>query len=464
MSASFKPLPRNVSRTLLQVFLAWKSLLILIAAFTPGPGYDTSAFILYDSHASRHVRFHTLSRVNRLSLNLFRWDALYFVKAAQRGYVHEQEWAFSWTYTRVLSFVAHLLTGNAEPSLRLYIWTSIVISNLCHFVSVLALYQLLKTTLSHNQPGKIPLVAAILHIMSPAGMFLCAPYTEAPFSALSMLGILCYVLARESGSSVDGWSARQDLCILASGILLAVATMIRGNGLLNGLVFLYDVLCFLPRLSTLRLSMGEFRRILATSVAGVLIAFGYFSPQWLAYKEYCVTLAPSAGRRPWCNATIPSIYSWVQSNYWNVGFLRYWTFSNLPLFLLAAPTLWLLFQSSTTILYDLTRSIAAKSGSSKEGRSSWTNSPGTGICKLPQLALPQLALAVLAATNFHVQIVSRLASGYPIWYLVVAKWAIDRRSSQGPAKQEVLSQWVIRWMIMYSVIQGILFANFLPPA
>lgn len=72
-------------------------------------------------------------------------------------------------------------------------------------------------------------------------------------------------------------------------------------------------------------------------------------------------------------------------------------------------------------------------------------------------------LALAAATSFHVQIVNRIASGYPLWYLTVAAWLENRQ----PGIQTVISdrgQWAVRAMVMYSMIQGMLFANFLPPA
>jgi phosphatidylinositol glycan class V len=36
---------------------------------------------------------------------LTRWDAIYFFKAAHRGYLFEQEWAFGWGFTRVIAIV-----------------------------------------------------------------------------------------------------------------------------------------------------------------------------------------------------------------------------------------------------------------------------------------------------------------------------------------------------------------------
>jgi phosphatidylinositol glycan class V len=95
---------RGCYRRLAVIFLIWKAVLFTLAAVCPGPGYDTSALILLDPSVARHENFADLTRHERLTLNLFRWDALYSVKAAERGKVHEQEWAFSWTYARLLSF------------------------------------------------------------------------------------------------------------------------------------------------------------------------------------------------------------------------------------------------------------------------------------------------------------------------------------------------------------------------
>lgn len=68
------------------------------------------------------------------------------------------------------------------------------------------------------------------------------------------------------------------------------------------------------------------------------------------------------------------------------------------------------------------------------------------------LALPQLLLAILAFSTYHVQIISRIASGYPYWYIWMA---MQKGSSVKTA---------VRWMVLYALIQGGLYASFLPPA
>lgn len=71
------------------------------------------------------------------------------------------------------------------------------------------------------------------------------------------------------------------------------------------------------------------------------------------------------------------------------------------------------------------------------------------------LALPQLVLAVLALTSYHVQIITRISSGYPLWYIWLAFKLQDR-----PRRASL----VIRWMVIYALIQAGLYACFLPPA
>ena len=75
---------------------------------------------------------------------------------------------------------------------------------------------------------------------------------------------------------------------------------------------------------------------------------------------------------------------------------------------------------------------------------------------LRNLAVQQLLLALLTMTTAHVQIVTRISSAFPVWLWYAAV----------PAKESdsVLFGNLVRFMVIYSVIQGGLFASFLPPA
>jgi hypothetical protein len=48
----------------------------------------------------------TASKGATLAQKLVRWDAIYFVPIASRGYRYEQEWAFGWGLTRLIAFLA----------------------------------------------------------------------------------------------------------------------------------------------------------------------------------------------------------------------------------------------------------------------------------------------------------------------------------------------------------------------
>lgn len=83
---------------------------------------------------------------------------------------------------------------------------------------------------------------------------------------------------------------------------------------------------------------------------------------------------------------------------------------------------------------------------------------------LRRLAVPQALLAVMALLSYHVQIITRLSSAYPLWYM----WLISnieisgRKGTINPYSAE--AKVIVRWMIIYAMVQGALFASFLPPA
>lgn len=219
------------------------------------------------------------------------------------------------SYPPWLTYEFPVLTGFENNPLKYYVWSGILTSVLCHLVSVLVLYFLARTLLGARCKDKIPFIASVLHIISPAGVFLAAPYSESLFSALNFAGMLSYALARRVQFVSRGGAVAADLGILASGVLFAVATLVRSNGLLSGLIFLYDAVKFVPQILTLQFRLQDLRRLFITCVAGLITACGYIIPQLQAYEQYCGAGRAASGR-PWCSTLIPSIYTWVQDHYW----------------------------------------------------------------------------------------------------------------------------------------------------
>ncbi|KAK2882626.1 hypothetical protein FQN49_000165 [Arthroderma sp. PD_2] len=314
--------------TLTKCFCLWKTVLLLIVLASPGPGYDTSTALLLSSEEDHVRNSGTVAwLVSHVAHRLARWDSIYFLKGAQRGYVFEQEWAFG--YGRLLSF----LLPESLKSLQNLAVVGVALSHLSHYLSVVVLYKLSKATFKGDaqKSNALPFLASALHIISPAGAFLSAPYGEAPFSFLNFLGY--YVFITALNDERQGSLYLRDAKFLSAGALFAAATMVRSNGLLSGLLFVYDAVFGLHQVTTKGLSWHILRRLAMVGVGGSLILTGIVGPQYVAYKEFCLAEVP----RPWCNRLLPSIYTWVQTYYWNVGFLNYWTFSNLPLFCIAAP-------------------------------------------------------------------------------------------------------------------------------
>src|ERR1700753_414399 len=94
-------------KLLVALFAFWKALLLIIVYLNPSDGYDSSTQIFFLPESSGHqpvARHPTYANVStsRIASRLSRWDAIYFAAAAHRGYVHEQEWAFSWGFTTLL--------------------------------------------------------------------------------------------------------------------------------------------------------------------------------------------------------------------------------------------------------------------------------------------------------------------------------------------------------------------------
>jgi phosphatidylinositol glycan class V len=93
----------------------------------------------------------------------------------------------------------------------------------------------------------------------------------------------------------------------------------------------------------------------------LVLALGPFAAfQWYAYTTFChlsrdeIELAPAvvrfgekeglvmpgaANKSEWCAEDLPLSYSYVQSHYWKIGFLKYWEMKQVPQFGLAAPVI-----------------------------------------------------------------------------------------------------------------------------
>ena len=94
-------------RTLLAIFGLWKTLLLCIAVCSPGPGYDSSTSLLW-LPGPNGLPSRAGSSTGGLPWmgRLVRWDAIYFIKIAERGYRFEQEWAFGAGFANAVALIS----------------------------------------------------------------------------------------------------------------------------------------------------------------------------------------------------------------------------------------------------------------------------------------------------------------------------------------------------------------------
>lgn len=185
------------------------------------------------------------------------------------------------------------------------------------------------------------------------------------------------------------------------------------------------------------------------------------------YALFCASAAPNtAGRPGWCDRGLfPSIYAHVQRAYWNVGFLRYWTVSNIPNFILALPILLNVYAFCAFYLSHLRRTyplllvrrliwrLETVRSTSKRAES---DPPSLFLAPslLPHV-LHALAITLLLTLNAHVQIALRVLPSLPLVYWAAARLLIER-PWWGRA-------W-ITWSVVWGAVSCVLWAVFLPPA
>ena len=247
-----------------------------------------------------------------------RWDAIHMLAIAKHGYLFENQFAFFPLLPMVSRYLAIGLSEycglkwiiSMEPLMALI---GIVFTNSCHYFATVILYKL---TLMLFKSRKLARITSLLFIFNAASIQLSSLYTEAPFAFFSFAGIDAFY--------------KNDF--LLASLFWALASATRSNGIVLIGFFFYDLLrAFVfgnRKLSSLIIKL--FKTIIYSSISiSTFLGFQYY-----AYSIYCLIDNPT---RPWCKSKIPNIYSFVQKEYWNVGWFNYYTVNNIPNFLFALP-------------------------------------------------------------------------------------------------------------------------------
>ncbi|XP_005191261.2 GPI mannosyltransferase 2 [Musca domestica] len=394
-----------------------------------------------------------LDKTITFALNGFRhWDAEYFLHIAEYGYTYENTLAFYPLYPMLVksgAYGVHFLLGNFMNlrSCCLLVGVVLNVALFCKAANILyALTQRIFNDL--NKSWNV----ALLFCFNPASIFFTAAYSETVFCLLSL-----YVMLECSCQ----------IRVVRAAMALALNVAARSNGLVNlGFPIYFIVRKFiLKQSSLLRAAM----KVLCCLVLS-LLPLTFFN--FYAFRQFCAVDKPSnhsevildyarerkyvlSGYRygeqsPWCDDNFPFPYSYIQSHYWHVGFLKYYQWKQLPNFMLASPILLFMLWHCIKYLYNFLANLLPKY-------------PLFYLVKeyktLPYI-IHAFALTVFCVFFVHIQISTRLlCSATPCVY-----WFASDYMPKSLEKFELRSKagLIFLWFASYVLVGTIMFSNNLP--
>jgi GPI mannosyltransferase 2 len=418
-----------------------------------------SDWLVEDYDTSAH-RIKSAGPIGTLLGGLGVWDGVYFQRIASHGYEYEQVHAFfpllSWT----MRYFSLIVCGGEDSDFdngacrgsslvrcdELRLLVGVLVSNLFFVLSARELYRLGSAVFGEQMRQKstrnVAYVGALLYCVTPAGVFMSAVYTESLFAYFSLLA-LRFVAQRRC------W---------AGAAAIAVAGFARSNAMTLAVFLVADRL---RRTGWPRLDARVLALYAATALQCVLAIAPFVANQAYAWSLYCGGGGGDA-RRPWCDNMPPSVYAFVQSEYWGNGFLRYWQLRQLPNFALATPMIGVALFAAARYA----RVALASSSLRAAWHIEWLPLIGSGGGKsstamdaldrchalLPYVAYWAL-MALINALFMHVQIATRFLCAMPALY-----WHAAAASLHSNAVRRV----VLAYFIVYTLAGSILFPNFYP--
>lgn len=461
----------------------WSRLIILLIQFVGNhliPDHNAGVFLSPKSPSPKSV---CNSVIDAGFGGLRRWDAEYFLHIAEYGYTYENTLAFyplfpfATHYTTLL--FQNIIPASMRCSKRNLLLLSAVILNLFFFaMAARTLRQLSEHVLGDKRKAKI---AIILFCFNPASIFFTAPYSESLFAWLSFAAMLKCVEEKF-------WSA---------SVPLALAILCRSNGTMNIGFLLY--FCAQRTFSGQRVNvldlLEQCRKVLIILVALALL---FAAMQFYFYSLYCIKqnikyprfiqeygrvhhLVLAGSRRqdlhasPWCEQPFALSYSYIQSHYWNVGFLNYYEWKQLPNFALATPILFL-------FMFNCLRYLKGNVGQALHlglYKVNDTTRQTDSQAKLFVFMVHAFVLTAICIAVVHIQVSTRmLASSSPLLYWLSSRYVtMDDRDDKDKESERIhdillsflkinlknrAEVFIKLWFLSYFCIGTVLFANFLP--
>lgn len=402
------------------------------------PDHDAGVFLSPQSEEAK-ANPNQFDEIIEVALGGFRrWDGQYFLHIAEYSYTYENVLAFYPLFPLCVRIVGQLLLLVLPFfSLRALLLLAATLLNVAFFgKAAQSLYDLSCLIFRSRTRAKI---AVLLFCVNPASIFFSAPYSESLYCWLS------FAFFRDC---LQGISVQQTFP-------LSLSIVCRSNGLVNVVFLVYlSLQRFIRHFNVTTLLNVVFKS--AVIIFFVLFHFGLLN----AYHFYlfCHHLRIKfpdhireqaeregfvlAGNRtseevsPWCSNSIPMAYSYVQEHYWNVGFLRYFEYKQIPNFLLAAPVI-------LVILWNFGAYLRRNRGYSGRLGLFVNEAVLSPVTQFDQKSFVFLvhaaALTTFCSLFIHVQVTTRmLASSSPVLYWIAANAFLFPKavSPEGSEKQK----------------------------
>lgn len=343
-----------------------------------------------------------------------KWDSAHFLNiAANGGYKHESDIAFLPLYPSLVRFVADLFAAGKDNCQlnEAIVVVALCINAACFVFTSLMLVRLLEEW--NLSPGS-QRMAFWAHIVNPANVFFTTAYTESIYAASSWLGMLLMERQRHL------WACLSFL----------VASSIRSNGVLNAVI---PVVMFCQSLLACNSSVAKLARLLSACAAPLVpfLLLDTWNHEFLCSKSADYKQDRADG----CVSALYGYfgtYAHIQKKYWNVGFLHYYTFKQLPNILLALPIAMI---ASATISLSHNEPLLLK-------------------------YRVHLGLVLFTGACFaHTEILTRLLlASCPIVYVGIARLFLQCQHK----RTGILLSLLFSYIVVFNILGVLLHANFFP--
>lgn len=420
------------------------------------PDHNANVFLSPEDPSLRRTSADAI--VDKLLGGLKRWDAQYFLHIAQYGYTYENCLAFFPLYPLVVRYTAYGINSFFGSFLNYHstLLIAATLLNIVMFIKSADILHKLSLRILKNECRAYKSV--ILYCINPASIFFSAPYSETLFAWMSFYTMLkCTENETLRFANID----------IMSSLPAGLSMITRSNGFVNlgfiiytvfknviertlpEIVYKYKTLkrriiipvLLLPLLTS---SVALFLTVITSILPFFLVqTYNYFKycvpnehslPDYLLNTEYVL---PGSAESPWCNSSVPFAYSYIQSHYWNVGFLKYYKLKQFPNFLLASPILFLIvYHCLSYILNNIRLCVRLGLKSNIFGYSTkmplrprqYTKGFGANDPAIFVYVVHAMCLSIFCILFVHIQVSTRLlASASPILY-----WICSSRINLGP--------------------------------